>query len=153
MPAAPVGFGLDMTDHDAPFQRSTSVFIADEVSYQPTAKQLLVPGHDTPFNALRVAFSGFGLATTDHAVPFQRCTNVLFAPKELLVESPTPTQFVVDAHDTPLRKLDTTLAPETTDHDGDAPAAAGTLTTSVVNSIATATYPARPKRPPGTTER
>ena len=67
---APAGFGLVVNDHAEPFQRSTSVPLAD-----PTAKQLAVVRHATPDNAF-CAFPRFGLATIDHLLPSHRSTSV-----------------------------------------------------------------------------
>jgi hypothetical protein len=78
--AMPVGLGLVTMDQVLPFHCSTSVFPSDEESaYLPTAKQLVVVRHDTPFSTLSVAPTGLGLGTTDQRVPFQRSISVFAA--------------------------------------------------------------------------
>jgi hypothetical protein len=66
--------GLGWVDHAVPFQRSKSGLIAAPPKTSPTAKQLVVDGHDTPSNSLREA--PVGGAVIDHAVPFQRSASV-----------------------------------------------------------------------------
>jgi hypothetical protein len=74
------GFGLTASDHAEPFQRSMSVFGLAPVVTSPTAKQLVVLGHETLAKLLTPAPEGFGLETTDHCVPFQRSTRVFVDP-------------------------------------------------------------------------
>ena len=75
--AAGSGLGLVLTAQLVPFQRSMNV-CTDVLLYRtvPTAKQLVVLGHDRSSSQLLVAPAGFGLATIDHAVPFHRSTSV-----------------------------------------------------------------------------
>jgi hypothetical protein len=75
---APATLGLDMMDQLVPFQRSTNVVVVAPSNEWPTAKQLVVLGHDTPFRTLSAAPLGLGLVTMDQLVPFQRSANVLF---------------------------------------------------------------------------
>jgi hypothetical protein len=44
--------------------------------YVPTAKQCVVPMHDTDRRALKLLRFTFGLVTIDHAVPFHRSVKV-----------------------------------------------------------------------------
>jgi hypothetical protein len=88
--------GLVISDHVEPFQRWMMV-AGVGLSTLPTAKQS-PEIHVTPLSALPVAPAGFGLATIDHAVPFQRSMSVLiwlFEP-----ERPTAKQFVAERHET-----------------------------------------------------
>jgi hypothetical protein len=69
-------------DHALPFQRWANVLQHSELvmNLRPTARQA-VAVHETPFSA---AFAhpaaGLGLATIDHAFPFQRSISVLPDP-------------------------------------------------------------------------
>jgi hypothetical protein len=93
----PLGMaGLVISDHAEPFHRS--MMGADVgLVMDPTAKQR-VPMHVTPCSMLTVEPTGFGLATTDHFVPFQCSTSVLI---ELLApEKPTAKQLAVVGHET-----------------------------------------------------
>src|SRR3954447_16228911 len=96
---APTGFGLGTTDQLVPFQRSIKLFVVVLVEYEPTAKQLVVLAHDTPFRvATMLAGSTAGAGMRDHAVPFQRSrSGLVLVPSK---ESPTAKQLVVDGHDT-----------------------------------------------------
>ena len=68
--------GFPTTDHFEPFHRSIKV--APEL---PTAKQVVVVGHDTSASELSVAPGTFGLATVDHFEPFQ-CSISVFVIDE-----------------------------------------------------------------------
>jgi hypothetical protein len=65
--------GLVTIDQLVPFQCSTNV---EELLLVPTAKQLVVLGHDTPLRTAEL----LGLVTIDQLVPFQCSTNV-FVPE------------------------------------------------------------------------
>jgi hypothetical protein len=69
----------------------------------PTAKHEVALAHETDVSAGLVLPAGFGLATIDHAVPFQRSTSVRGVMP--LLASPTAKQLVVLAHETPKRSL------------------------------------------------
>ena len=71
-PLVGVALGLPTIDHVAPFQRSINV-----VPAPPTAKQLVVAGHDTSPRELPAAPATLGLATIDHFEPFHRSIRVL----------------------------------------------------------------------------
>ena len=104
---APAWLGLVTGDQLVPFQLSTREAITDEVlAKEPTAKQLVVVGHDTPLKVLSAPPAGLGLATIDHVVPFQSSTSELLA-KKLLRDEPTAKQLVVLVHDTPLNAENT----------------------------------------------
>jgi hypothetical protein len=96
---APAGSGLDPSTKLVPFQRSISVWLTDEVTENPTAKQLVALVHETPLSELNDAPATFALATIAQLVPFQRSTNVRVPPEVL--KYPTATQFVALVHDTP----------------------------------------------------
>ena len=64
--------GLPTIDHVAPFHRSIKAVVPE----LPTAKQLVVVGHDTSASELSVAPATFGLVLIDHFEPFQRSINV-----------------------------------------------------------------------------
>jgi hypothetical protein len=49
----------------------------------PTAKQLVELRHETAASVLLRAVEGFGLATTDHAVPFHRSIKLTVTPEPL----------------------------------------------------------------------
>jgi hypothetical protein len=67
-------FGLGTTDQSEPFQASTRVLsYSEEVSYSPTATQLLELVQETPPSQLWLLRAGAG--TIDHALPFQRSIN------------------------------------------------------------------------------
>jgi hypothetical protein len=70
--------GLGTIDHVAPFHRSMIVLPLSRknVFDEPTAKQFVVDVHATLFSEVRSSLE-FGLATSDHVVPFQRSTIVL----------------------------------------------------------------------------
>src|SRR5437016_633898 len=90
--------GLGTIDHVLPFHRSVSVRAPSPLL--PTAKQLVVPVHDTSASALTAPPDGLGLGTIDHALPFHRSTSVRsFAPG--LPDCPTAKQLVVLGHATP----------------------------------------------------
>jgi hypothetical protein len=92
----PVGLGLVTIDQLVPFQCSTNVLVPEPLDEKPTAKQLVVLGHETPYKTTKFAPVGWGLATIDQLVPFQRCSKVDAAGPLL-----TAKQLVVLAHDTP----------------------------------------------------
>ena len=97
--------------HVVPFQRAMSDCDgpppAGDVKNSPTAKQVSALGHETPWKMLRV-LPGFGLATIDHAVPFQRSTRVSVGrrkgPRVSSASEPTAKQLVAVAHDTLSRR-------------------------------------------------
>src|SRR6476646_9984222 len=92
--------GLGWVDQAVPFQRSRSGLVTAPPKASPTAKQLVVDGHDTPSNSLREA--PVGSAVIDHTVPSQRSASVA------VVESvnaagwyePTARQVVAFEHET-----------------------------------------------------
>jgi len=86
----PAGLGLLTFDQCAPSQRSISVLLPD-----PTAKQVAVLAHDTPF---KLAWEGPGALTIDQCVPFQCST------KGPLPELPTAKHRVAVGHDAALRR-------------------------------------------------
>ena len=92
--------GLGSTDQAVPFQRSKSGLIAAPPNESPTAKQLVVDGHDTPSNSLREP--PVGGAVIDHAVPFQRSASVIMLEMSSAagVYSPTARQVVAFADET-----------------------------------------------------
>ena len=100
--------GLATIDQATPFQRSTSVLelVAGEPKYVPTAKQLVALVHETLSSRLLPVLVLLGLATIDHAVPFQRWMRVLIWPSSKL---PTAKQFVALVHDTLLNRLEPVL--------------------------------------------
>ena len=70
-PVVAGAFGaIDQTD---PFHRSISVWLPPPA---PVAKHSVVDGHDTPNSWVFSTPASFGLATTDHDVPFQRSVSV-----------------------------------------------------------------------------
>ena len=108
MPFKPVpfesGLGLATIDHLAPSQRSTSVLLADDdVEELPTAKQLVVVGHDTSASELPDALAALGLATIDHVAPFQ-CSISVFViwVGENASTEPTAKHDVTPRHETEL---------------------------------------------------
>jgi len=72
----PVGFGDATVDQLTPFHRSinTSVVESDTFVEEPTAKQSVAVGHDTPFNESYTPV-GLEVATTVQLVPFQCSAN------------------------------------------------------------------------------
>jgi hypothetical protein len=72
--------GLGMTDQEAPFQVSTSVFGAE----LPTATHAFEARHDTASSVLLCAVSLLGLGTMDQPLPFQLSTSVRSRPEESL---------------------------------------------------------------------
>ena len=74
---APRTLGLAMTRHLLPSQRSTSVFGRELVAWLPTAKQLVVLEHDTPFSELMNRSFGLGVDTICHRTPFHRSISVV----------------------------------------------------------------------------
>jgi hypothetical protein len=92
----PPGFGLARSDQLVPFHRSTSVRTdPDGATYLPTAKQLVVLGHEVPVKSATGGPGGFGLATNDQLVPFQISVSVW-----LWSTAPTAAQLAVLVHDT-----------------------------------------------------
>jgi len=77
-------FGLGVIDHVVPFHPSMSVRNAPPDPEEPTAKHLVVVGHDT------LDIVPFGVATRDQPVPVGRSMSA----------GPTPKHFVAVAHDT-----------------------------------------------------
>ena len=81
---------------------------AGDVKNSPTAKQVPALGQETPWKMLRV-LPGLGLATIDHAVPFQRSTRVSVGrrkgPRVSSASEPTAKQLVAVAHETLSRVL------------------------------------------------
>src|SRR6476660_336405 len=74
--AAPLGLGTATIDHVVPFQRSIRRRVIPLFSLLPTAKQVVVLGHDTRLSTDTVAPVGLRLGTTDQVEPFHRSTNV-----------------------------------------------------------------------------
>ena len=99
----PSGFGLATIDHAEPFHCSTSVRCAEPKNTYPTAKQSEAVTQSTPSNELWVANPGCGLATTDHALPFQR--KLMRNPPLLFVNVPAAKHVVALAHVTSDREL------------------------------------------------
>jgi hypothetical protein len=99
----PAGLGLGTIDQFVPFQRSTSVRGVMPLFANPTAKQLVVLVHATPKRSLFAAPAGFGLATIDHAEPFQCSMSVLAGPRPA---TPTAKQLVALGHATENRPGD-----------------------------------------------
>ncbi len=73
-----------------PSQCSANVTMPPAVAASPTAEQSEVVGHDTA-NSSAEEPAGFGLATLDHAAPFQCSVSVFVAP-EVVVYEPTAKQ-------------------------------------------------------------
>jgi hypothetical protein len=94
------GLGLETIDQLVPFHCSTNVLVAEPSKESPTAKQLVVLGHDTPLSKEAVAPVGLGLVRTDQLVPFHCSTSVVVAPK-WAEDEPTAKQLVALGHDTP----------------------------------------------------
>ena len=84
-----------------PFHCSTNDFSTVPSEEEPTAKQLVVVGHDKPFKAVEVDPVGLGLATTAQLVPFHCSTNDFSTVPSK--EEPTAKQLVVLGHDTAAR--------------------------------------------------
>ncbi len=61
--------------HFVPFQVSISDFRNEDPYTFPTATHAFVAAHDTPANS-PVPETALGLATIDHALPFQRSVSV-----------------------------------------------------------------------------
>jgi hypothetical protein len=102
---SPEPFGLGTADQAVPFHDSTRVFDVRPPPTTfwietPTAVQSVADRHDTPYRMLSPG-PGFGLGTTDQAVPFHDSTKVSGA----LRTEPTAVQSVADTHDTPFRML------------------------------------------------
>lgn len=93
--------GPGRSDHAVPFQRSTTGLVLVPPKESPTAKQLVVDGHDTASNSLREA--PVGGAVIDQAVPFQRSASATMVPSVNAVGwyLPTAMQLVSVEHDTP----------------------------------------------------
>ena len=72
---AKAGSALVTRAHAVPFQVSMSDFRSDDPYAFPTATHAFVAAHDTPANS-PVPETALGLATIDHAVPFQRSVSV-----------------------------------------------------------------------------
>ncbi len=91
------GLGVPaMTDQRLPFQRSTTVRRTNRSGEKelPTAKQLVVLGHDTPASSSKPPCLGRPVVV-DQRFPFQ-CTIRLPSPRK-----PTAKQLVVLGQDTP----------------------------------------------------
>jgi hypothetical protein len=109
----PPGLGLGRIDQLAPFQASTSVRVAAVSKEEPTEMHRAEVVHDT-LRRSRVRAGGFGLDTTDHAVPRHVSINV--CRNESPVQ-PTATQLVAVGHDTPFKSaLGLGLGEGMTDH-------------------------------------
>lgn len=109
---APVFTGLTMSAHFIPFQWSTSVLITvcepDDVTNEPTAKQLVALTHVAAAKLVCDDFAGFGPGDMIvHEVPFQRSISQAGMP--FVFARPTAKQFVADVHATPYKRL--SLAP------------------------------------------
>jgi hypothetical protein len=105
---SPLPPGLEAIDQLVPFHCCTKVAeggktVPDGIPYEPTAKHVVVVGHDTPLRPLPDAPAGLGLASIDHVVPFHSSTNVLGGAAAVNV--PTAKHRVVVGHDTPARPL------------------------------------------------
>jgi hypothetical protein len=74
------GFGLFTNAQPEPFQRSVNVLCTEPSKEFPTAKQLVVVGHETPLSVDSVAPLAFGLVMIDQVVPFHCSTNELMVP-------------------------------------------------------------------------
>jgi hypothetical protein len=130
---APDRFGLDTSDHFVPFHRSIKVFVALDVVYWPTAKQLDELVQDAADSWLVDAPVGFTVVVTDHEPPFQRSARRVCV--DGVSSTPTARQLVVLTHVTPFRTP--YVAPETgptTVHTG--AAAAGAAAASVAATAA-----------------
>jgi hypothetical protein len=107
--SASLGSGLATIDHDVPSQDSTSVCCAttvSNVSYTPTATQLLALVHDTLFNWSFCSVPVLGLGTIDQLVPSHDSTSVCqVEPPESVRYKPTAVQLVALTQDTPSRSL------------------------------------------------
>src|SRR5207302_341629 len=97
-----LGLGLGTIDQLMPFHRSMRGTTAPELLAMetPTAKQLVVPVHDTPYSALYLAPGGLRLGTIDQLVPLHRSTSVTYVKEGLSKEVPTAKQLLVLVHDT-----------------------------------------------------
>jgi len=102
---APAGLGLGTTDHDVPFQRSTSVALSELLVgvVRPTAKHVVALAHATSESSLCRAPTGSVLGTIDQLVPFQCSRSVnSFVP---LVRDPTAAQNEPPEHPRPRNEL------------------------------------------------
>ncbi|MDQ2629801.1 MAG: hypothetical protein M3Y75_02340 [Actinomycetota bacterium] len=96
------GEANDMTAHSLPFHRSALAF---PVSVVPTATHQLADVHDTLISSSPPA----GNAIIFHSLPFHSSARALWVVD--FHESPTATQNVEDAHDTPLNAAWLSLTP------------------------------------------
>src|SRR6476646_3842503 len=74
---APLRAGTGLRSHLVPFHRTTKARVVPATVELPTAAQRSAVAHDTAASRERVAPAGFGLATIDQLVPFQRSMNAL----------------------------------------------------------------------------
>jgi hypothetical protein len=81
-----------------PLKCSTSVLLAPDVVYEPTASQLVADTHDTPPSRVDSGLATFNVALIDHADPFHFSANVLTTPPTLYC--PTATHIDAATHDT-----------------------------------------------------
>lgn len=94
--------GVGEIAHFVPFQISMMLAQLFVDAENPVAKQRDALAHVAPLSALFVEPATFGLATTDHALPFQRSTSV-FDTKNELPNAPTAKQFDALEHATDSR--------------------------------------------------
>jgi hypothetical protein len=87
----PVGFGEATIDQVVPFHRSINPVIIEFDAFveEPTAKQSVAVGHDTPLNSASDAPSGPGVAARIQLVPFQCSANVASSDVPTALQSVT----------------------------------------------------------------
>jgi hypothetical protein len=103
--ATPGGFGTLWIVQLLPFHVSAKLSWCLALTYDPTAVQAVVDGHETPFSWLALAPAGLGVSWTDQLAPSQRSARLTCVPA-LLVDAPTAVQAVADVHETPFSWLD-----------------------------------------------
>jgi hypothetical protein len=100
---APGNVGLVLMAQLVPFQRSINVFVVAPTVYEPTAKHTVFVMQATAARSACDDPAGDGLATTDHAVPFQRSVSVFTC--EAIVYEPTAMQYDAPVHEIASRLL------------------------------------------------
>ena len=97
----PAGAAAVTNDHAVPFHVSAT---AGPVPDPPTARQKVVPTHDTEFRVSPVVAGAFTLGTTVHDVPFHCSMRV--PPPVPEFSEPTATQKVEVVHDTSFSRFE-----------------------------------------------
>jgi hypothetical protein len=100
--AKPVGSGSTVSDHFLPFQCSAiGSCLVDTRVAAPTAQQFSRAEQDTPLKNVSAEPATFGLAFSDHLLPFQCSIKVRVTPDAVWL--PTAQQEVTRGQVTPLR--------------------------------------------------